>query len=114
MYKNGKKGNETLASSNITNGSSSVVLSSTTVGLNRFYLEFNYTDGGYHLIQEVYIIENSQNITANVSSEVEIGSNATISFNAPESLNSPLVYIAVDENAPNSYLVEHGEFSTAI
>ncbi|WP_298524087.1 collagen binding domain-containing protein, partial [uncultured Methanobrevibacter sp.] len=111
-YHDGAKGN-LIASSDIINGSSSVMLSNTNIGLNKYYLEFNYTDGGYHLIYEVYVIENSQNITANVSAEVETGSDANITFTAPAS-SQAYVNISVDENAPISYLVENGKMSTTI
>ena len=110
-YKNGEKG-KLLASNNIEDGFSSVVLSSSNIGLNKFYLEFNYTAGGYHLIKEVYIIENSQNISVDVTREIEIGSNANITFRAPESQSK--LYITVDENTTNDYTVENGEFTTTI
>ena len=110
-YKNGEKG-KLLASNNIVNGFSSVVVSSSNVGLNKFYLEFNYTNGGYHLIKEVYIIENSQNISIDVTREIEIGSNARITFRAPESQSQ--LYITVDENTTNNYTIENGEFTTTI
>jgi hypothetical protein len=111
-YKDGEKG-KLLASNKITNGSSSVILSSAILGLNKFYLDFDYMNGGYHLIQDVYIIENSKNITVDVSREVETGSDADITFNAPKN-SSKYAYVSVDENTPDSYLVENGEFTTAI
>ena len=111
-YNNGEKG-ELLASNKIVNGSSSAALSRSTIGLNRLYLEFDYIDGGYHSIQEVYIIENSKNITVDVYREVEIGCDAYLAFNGPEN-SSGFAYVSVDENAPDSYRVENGKFETAI
>ncbi len=111
-YDDCEKGN-LLASNNITDGNSSLNLSSAKVGLNKFYLEFDYADGKYHLIQGVYIIENSKNIIADVSGEVEIGSDANITFKAPTSQSASL-YITVDGNTAKSHLVENGEFSTKI
>ena len=111
-YNNGKKG-KLLASNIISNRYSSVEISSNTVGLNQFYLEFDYIGGDYPLIQDVYVIENSQNITVDVSSEIETESDVNITFNAPESPFT-FVYISVDGNAPYYYMVEKGQFTTAI
>ena len=111
-YNSGAKG-DLLASSEIANGSASVDLSSTYVGLNRFYLEFIYSGEEYHLVQEVYVIENSQNITVDVPSQVEYGSDANITFNAPASTTA-FIYISIDKNAQDCYPVENGEFEIAI
>ena len=56
-YNNGVKG-ILLASDTISNGISSVELSSNITGLNKFYLDFDTSGGEYHLIEEVYVIEN--------------------------------------------------------
>ena len=111
-YKDGEKG-ELLASNKITNGFSSVVLSSITLGLNKFYLDFDYIDGGYHLIQDIYIIENSKNISVDVSREVGIESDANITFKAPKS-SSKTAYVSVDEKPFDAYALENGEFTTSI
>ena len=111
-YDDGEKG-KLLASNKITKGYSSVTLSSISIGLNKFYLEFDYVKGRHHLIQNVYIIGNSQNISVNVSSEIETGSNAYITFNAPESTNA-IIYITVDGTLHKSYSVEHGIFKASI
>ena len=111
-YSNGEKG-DLLASSTIINGSSSAVLSSAAVGLNMFYLDFVYSGGKYHLIDEIYVIENSRNITANVSLEVEEGNDANITFKSVKS-SSGFLYISIDGNAPESYPVNNGEFNMSI
>lgn len=111
-YENCKKGN-LLSSDVIENGFSSVELSSTKLGLNRFYLEFDYVDGQYHLLSDVYVMENSKNISVDVSDEIEIGSDLTITFTAPES-SSKYIHISVDGNTSMRYLVEDGKFKTTI
>lgn len=117
-YNEGKKGkllaSDTIYSRKTYEGATSIVtLSSDTVGLNRFYLEFDYLGGDYPLIQEVHVIENSHNITVFVQSEIETGKNATITFKAPESPFT-FVYISVDGKTPDYYMVENGELTTAI
>ena len=111
-YNNGKKG-KLLASNKITNGYSSVSLSSDSIGLNRFYLEFDYVKGEYHLIQEIYMVGNSPNVNVIVTGEIESGSVANITFNAPESPNA-VINITVDGIVHKSYLVDHGKFRASI
>lgn len=111
-YKDGNKG-KLLASSKIVNGLSSLDLSSIYAGLNRFYLEFDYINGEYHLIQDVYIIENSKNVIVNVTGEIEKGSDVNVALKAPKNTNGH-VYISVDEKSPDSYAVKDGEFKTSI
>ena len=111
-YDNGEKGT-LLASNAITNGISSVELSSKITGLNKFYLDFDTSGGEYHLIEAVYVIENSENITANLPTEVETGTGVNITFKAPDSLFNYL-FISVDGHAPDYYPVENGEFTTEI
>ena len=111
-YNNDEKG-ILLASDTITNGKSSVRLSSKITGLNKFYLDFDTSGGEYHLIEGVYVIENSQNITADIPTEVETGSNVNITFNAPDSQFNSLS-ISIDENLPDYYKIENGEFTAAI
>lgn len=111
-YNNGEKG-ILLASDTIANGSSSVHLSSKITGLNKFYLDFDTPGGEYHMIEGVYVIENSKNITADIPNEVETESNVNITFKAPNSQFNTLS-ISVDGNLPNNYKVENGKFTTAI
>ena len=111
-YDYAKKG-KLLASSKIVNGYSSAKLSSDNVSMNKFYLEFDYINGGYHLIQNVNIIENSPSITVNLSTEIETGSKGNISFNAPESSNGT-IYFLIDGNLPYSFMVEHGKFKGTV
>lgn len=81
-YNAGNKG-KLLASAWISGGISSVELSSGTVGVNRFYLEFAYPGGYYPVIQEVYVVQNSPNITVDVPSEVNVGSDVVVNITAP-------------------------------
>ena len=117
-YKNGKKG-KLLASDDIYQrlypdwATASVSLTSAASGLNQFYLEFDYLGGEYPLIQDVHVIENSKNITVDVTTEIESGSDVNIAFKAPES-QFAFVYISVDGKTPDFYMVENGEFTTAI
>ena len=111
-YNNGIKG-ALLASNAIANGISSVELSSNITGLNKFYLDFDTSDGEYHLIEGVYVIENSKNITADLPTEVETGSGVNITLKAPDSPSNSLS-ISVDGNMPKHYTVENGEFTIAI
>ena len=111
-YNNGVKG-ILLASDTISNGISSVELSSNITGMNKFYLDFNTSGGEYHLIEGVYVIENSKNITADLPTEVETGSGVNITLTAPDSQFNSLS-ISIDESVPNYYNVENGEFTIAI
>ena len=67
----------------------------------------------YHLIEEVYVIENSKNITADLPTEVETGSGVNITLIAPYSQFNSLS-ISIDENMPNYYNVKNGEFRITI
>ena len=102
-----------IASGEMTNGSASVDLSSNSVGLNRFYIEFDYFGGQYHLIQDVQVIENSNNVSVSIPDEIEEGSDVEITLKAPES-QSAFIYISVDGIAPESHPVEGGEFLKSI
>lgn len=111
-YNNGKKG-ELLVSNELINGSSSVHMSSGTVGVNRFYLDLDSPGGEYHLIVEVNVIENSKNITVDISPEIEKGAGENITFRAPKS--SPCnLYISFDENDYGMYSLENGEFTKTL
>lgn len=111
-YNNNNKG-ELLVSAPIINGSSLIVLSSNVVGLNRFYLEFDYSGGEYYLIENVYVIENSQNIDFNIPLEIEKSSGTDFVFNAFE-IQSAVLHISIDGNQSTSYELKNGKFSKTI
>ena len=105
-YNSGKKG-KLLASGTISGGKSSVKLSSSAVGLNRFYLEFAYPGGYYPLVQELHVVENSENITVSVPSEVNVGSDVVVNITAPAtSIN--FAYITVDGVNYGFFSMENG------
>ena len=111
-YNSGKKG-KLLASGTIKNRYSSVDLSSDVIGLNKYYLEFDYPGGDYPIIQDVYIVKNSDSISANVSDNVEVGSNVTVDFKAPATPFG-FVYISVDGGANEFYSMESGRVTKSI
>ncbi|MBE6497498.1 MAG: hypothetical protein E7Z81_04390 [Methanobrevibacter sp.] len=111
-FNEGIKG-KLLASSLLTNGYSSIVMSTANVGLNRVYLDFNCTGGEYHLIQEIRIIENSPNISADIPKETETGSDLNISFNGLKN-SSGFLHISIDGNDYGQYMVENGEFTKTL
>lgn len=105
-YNSGKKG-KLLSSGTISGGKSSVKLSSSTVGLNKFYLEFAYPGGYYPLIQELYIVKNSENIKVSVPAEVNVGSDVVVNITAPAtSIN--FAYITVDGVNYGFFSMENG------
>ena len=105
-YNNDKKGS-LLASGWINNGVSAVSLSSNIIGLNRYYLEFDYPGGYYPLIQEVYVVENSENISVSVPGEVGVGSGVVVNITAPATPFS-FAYITVDGVNRGFYSMENG------
>ena len=111
-YNSGKKG-KLLASSTIKNRYSSVELSSDIIGLNKYYLEFDYPGGDYPIIQDVYVVKNSDRISANVSDNVGPGSDVTVDFRAPATPFG-FVYISVDGGANEFYSMESGRLTRAI
>ena len=111
-YNNTEKGN-LLASGKIVNGHSSLSLSSNFSGMNRFYLEFDYIDGRYHMLHDVLIIENSKNITVEVSPQIEPGSYANISLTAPEGFRGT-IYILVDGIVEKTFSVTGGKFRATV
>lgn len=111
-YNSGKKG-KLLASSTIKNRYSSVELSSDIIGLNKYYLEFDYPGGDYPIIQDVYVVKNSDRISANVSDNVGPGSDVTVDFRAPATPFG-FVYISVDGGANEFYSMESGRVTRAI
>ena len=111
-YNSGKKG-KLLASSTIKNRYSSVELSSDIIGLNKYYLEFDYPGGDYPIIQDVYVVKDSDRISANVSDNVGPGSDVTVDFRAPATPFG-FVYISVDGGANEFYSMESGRVTRAI
>ena len=106
-YKNGKKGN-LLATNKISNRYSTVKLSSDTPGLNKFYLEFDYPDGNYPLIQDVCVVENSDNVTVEVPSEVENGNSFNVTINAP-AIDFTFAQLYIDEGEVEFLSMDSGK-----
>ena len=111
-YNTGKKG-KLLASNTIANRYSTVELSSNVIGLNKYYLEFDYPGGDYPIVQDVYVVKNSENISAEVPDAVELGSDATVKFTAPATPFG-FVYISVDGGENEFFSLESGEVSKVI
>ena len=111
-YNNTEKGN-LLGTGKITNGHSSLSLSSSIAGMNRFYLEFDYIGGGYHMLHDVLIIENSKNVTVEVSRQIESGFVANISLEAPSNSHGT-IYILVDGKVSKSFSVTGGKFRATV
>ena len=111
-YNNTEKGN-LLSTGKITKGHSSLSLSSSIAGMNRFYLEFDYIGGGYHMLHDVLIIENSKNVTVEVSRQIEPGFVANISLEAPSNSHGT-IYILVDGKVSKSFSVTGGKFRATV
>ena len=111
-YNNTEKGN-LLGTGKITKGHSSLSLSSNIAGMNRFYLEFDYIGGGYHMLHDVLIIENSKNVTVEVSRQIESGFVANISLEAPSNSHGT-IYILVDGKVSKSFSVTGGKFRATV
>ena len=111
-YNNTERGN-LLGTGKITNGHSSLSLSSSIAGMNRFYLEFDYIGGGYHMLHDVLIIENSKNVTVEVSRQIEPGFVANISLEAPSNSHGT-IYILVDGKVSKSFSVTGGKFRATV
>ena len=111
-YNCSKKG-KLLASAAISRGIASADITSNTSGLNMFYLEFDYSGGDYHLIQEVWVVENSKNVTVDIPFEIESETSANITLNAPKS-QSASIHISIDKNASSHYSVKDGKFTMKI
>ncbi len=111
-YNNTEKGN-LLGTGKITNGHSLLSLSSSIAGMNRFYLEFDYNGGGYHMLHDVLIIENSKNVTVEVSRQIEPGFFANISLEAPSNSHGT-IYILVDGKVSKSFSVTSGKFRATV
>ncbi|WP_407376294.1 Ig-like domain-containing protein [Methanobrevibacter sp.] len=108
----GDRKGKLLASNYIENRVSSVQLSSDVVGLNKFYLEFEYPGGDYPMVEEVHVIENSENITVHIPSEVEIGNDFNVTVKTP-CYPFSYVYIAVD-GVSEFFNIETGEVTKSI
>ena len=111
-YNNTEKGN-LLSTGKITNGHSSLSLSASIAGMSRFYLEFDYIGGGYHMLHDVLIIENSKNVTVEVSRQIEPGFVANISLEAPANSHGT-IYILVDGIVSKSFSVTSGKFRATV
>ncbi len=111
-YNNGTKG-VLLASNSIVQGLSKVSLSGSSVGLNKYYLEFIYPGGDYPLIKEVYVVKNSENINVDVSDEVEVGSPFNITINAPD-VDFTFAQVSVDAGDVEFLMFESGEVKKTI
>ena len=85
----------------------SVNLSGEKAGLNRYYLEFDYPGGDYPLIQEVYVIQNSENVKVDVPREVEIGSEFNVTVYAPD-IDFTFAQISVDGGDIQFVMFENG------
>ena len=111
-YNNTERGN-LLSIGKITNGHSSLSLSASIAGMNRFYLEFDYIGGGYHMLHDILIIENSKNVTVEVSRQIEPGFVANISLEAP-SYSHGTIYLLVDGKVSKSFSVTGGKFRATV
>ena len=111
-YDSNKKG-ELIASTTINDGNSLIVLSLNNVGLKKLYFEFDYLGGQYYLIEDVYVVENSKNVTVDILDETETGSDVNVSLNASD-VKPSFVHVSVDEKISDSYEVKNGQFSMAI
>ncbi len=103
----GDKKGKLLVSGIINGGVSAVDLSSTKFGLNKFYLEFDYPGGYYPVIQEVYVVKNSENISVDVPSQVNVGSDVVVNITAP-AVSYNFAYIVVDGMNKGFYSMENG------
>jgi hypothetical protein len=107
-YNDGVKGN-LIASNSITYGYSSVVLSSNTSGLNRYYLHIDTKGSGiYDIVKEVYVIKNSENITVDIPKEIEIGSNLTVTVYGPDT-DWTFAQITADDGETSFVMLENGK-----
>jgi hypothetical protein len=105
---------ELIASNEINWGVSSVSVSSDTLGLNKFYLEYDTLGSGkYYSIQEINIIENSENVLVDVPSEVPAGEAFNITINSPAH-DFNFVSISVDGNDPEFYPIYDGNLTKTI
>lgn len=91
----------------------SVRLSSDKAGLNRYYLEFDYPGGDYPIIHEVYVVENSRNVSVNVSRTAKLGSDVVINISAPPSPFN-FAYVSVDGDSFDMFSMEMGKASKTV
>lgn len=91
----------------------SVNLSSDKVGLNKYYLEFDYPGGNYPVVREVYVVENSKNVSVNVTKSAKIGSDVFINIKAAPAPFS-FLYISVDDGPFEMFSMQTGEVSKKV
>lgn len=107
-YNDGVKGN-LIASKSIIGGRSSATLSSNTSGLNKYYLHIDtWGSGVYDIVKEIYVVENSGNVTVDIPKEIEMGSNLTVKVNCPD-IEWTFVQIKADDRDTDFLLVNNGE-----
>ena len=99
-----------LISSGVINGGvSSVTVSSDTLGLNKFYLEYDTLGSGkYYSIHEVNIIENSENVEVDVPGDVLVGDDFNLTVTAP-ARNFSFVSISIDGSTPELCSIDSGK-----
>ena len=94
--------------------SASAKLTGNTAGLNSYWLEFDYPGGeSCNLISEVYVVKNSGNITADMPTHIDLGSNLTVRVNAPD-IEWTFAQVKVDSRAAEFLLIENGQAITNI
>lgn len=103
-----------IASNVINKGLSSVTISSDTLGLNKFYLEYDTLGSGkYYSIQELNIIENSENVEVDVPEEVPVGYDFNMTVTAPPR-DFSFVSISVDGKDSEFYSIDSGKLVKTI
>lgn len=85
-----------------------VKLSSGKSGLNKFYLDyFDLVAGHYSIIQEVYVIKNSQKVNVSIPSEVESRSEFDVVVYGPKD-DFTFAQISVDDGDVSFVMLENG------
>ena len=107
-YTDNVKG-DLMASNEINWGFSSATVSSNTLGLNKFYLEYDTLGSGkYYSIQEINIIKNSENINVDIPKEVPVFYDFNMTITAPP-LDFSFVTISIDGSSPEFYSIDSGK-----
>ncbi len=112
-YNDGVKGkllasNEIKEHSHGDHAKTTVNLSCEKSGLNKLYLDYyDIGAGHYPIIQEVYVIQNSENVKVDVPSEVEIGKEFNVTVNAPD-IDFTFAQISVDGGDVQFVMFENG------
>lgn len=97
-----------LASNVINGGVSSLKLSSNTIGLNKYYLEFiTGGSGTYHIIQEINVFKNTEKLIVDIPSNIKSDETLTINIQGPESYN--FVYVSVDNGESEFISMKDGK-----